>query len=76
MALLANVLLLVVLVCCSICVNCYVKHSLSRNTCLFGKSTLLKSQLHEFAEAGDLEALKELIEKDPKLVSKYDIDGL
>ena len=39
------------------------------------KQTHLKSGLHDAAEAGDLEFLSNILEKDPQAISKYDIDG-
>lgn len=37
--------------------------------------THLKVAIHDAAIAGDFEKVKEMIEKDPTLISKYDIDG-
>jgi hypothetical protein len=31
--------------------------------------------LHEASVAGDMEFVMDIIEKDPRMVSKYDIDG-
>lgn len=39
------------------------------------RQTRLKSGLHDAAEAGDLEFLSGILEKDPEAISKYDIDG-
>lgn len=39
------------------------------------KETHLKSGLHDAAEAGDLEFLSGILDKDPSVISKYDIDG-
>ena len=41
----------------------------------FLKTTELKWALHEAAEKGDLQAVADVIENDPKMVSKIDIDG-
>ncbi|CAK9253258.1 unnamed protein product [Sphagnum jensenii] len=40
------------------------------------KSTQLNGLIHDKAAAGDLEAVMEMVNKDPALVTKYDIDGI
>jgi hypothetical protein len=40
------------------------------------RQTHLQSQIHDAAAEGDIATVVEIIGKDPKLVSSYDIDGM
>lgn len=66
-----NLVFVFIFLLCVATVNAFMtakSPGIPRGSHLFGK-------LHDAAEVGDLETVKEIIGGDPKLVSKYDIDG-
>ena len=71
-------ILVLALICFLLSVECF-KVNLLKNQ-LNSRSTIkrlspLKSAMHEAAAAGDIEFVMDIINKDPRMVSKYDIDG-
>ena len=70
-------LLLVVLLCMSLCAESFIRMPLTSGKNLLKKAPLapLQSALHEASAAGDMEFVSKIIDQDPRMISKYDIDG-
>jgi hypothetical protein len=58
------------------CAESYFIPSRIRHSFAILKQTRLKSAFHEIAEQGDLEKFMEMVNDDPTLLTKYDIDGM
>ena len=52
--------------------QCFIKPSSLTSA---GKQTHLSDRIHDLATKGDLGGVREILEKNPELVSSYDIDG-
>ena len=67
------------LICFLLSVECFkvnlLKNQLNSRSTFKSKLSPLKSAMHEAAAAGDIEFVMDIIDKDPRMVSKYDIDG-
>ena len=64
------------LLCFCISVKCLINPlQIRKSNVLIIKQTHLNAMIHEAAEAGDLEKVMAILEKNPELISSYDIDG-